>query len=46
MYGHPPPGRLWGAIAHPDQAPAKRAFDAMMRMTQMETDGIEPAVRG
>lgn len=37
---------LTQAIAHPDPAAAKRAFDAMMDMTKIDVSAIEAAVRG
>ncbi|HET8870441.1 MAG TPA: VOC family protein [Aquabacterium sp.] len=37
---------LTQAIAHPDPAAAKRAFDAMMEMTKIDVSAIEAAVRG
>ena len=40
------PAMLMKAIAHPDPATAKRAFDAMMEMTKIDISAIEAAVRG
>ncbi|MDO7896062.1 VOC family protein [Pseudomonas citrulli] len=40
------PRVLSGAVTHPDQAIAKRAFDAMMTMTKIDVAAIEAAVRG
>lgn len=40
------PRVLTQAIAHPDPAVAKRAFDAMMTMTKIDVAAIEAAVRG
>jgi 2-polyprenyl-6-hydroxyphenyl methylase/3-demethylubiquinone-9 3-methyltransferase len=40
------PRALTEAIAHPDQATAKRAFDAMMTMTRIDIAAIEAAVAG
>jgi predicted 3-demethylubiquinone-9 3-methyltransferase (glyoxalase superfamily) len=40
------PRALTAAIAHPDQAAAKRAFEAMMQMTKIDIAVIEAAVRG
>jgi predicted 3-demethylubiquinone-9 3-methyltransferase (glyoxalase superfamily) len=37
---------LMNAIAHPDPATAKRAFEAMMGMTKIDIAAIEAAVRG
>jgi 2-polyprenyl-6-hydroxyphenyl methylase/3-demethylubiquinone-9 3-methyltransferase len=37
---------LTSAIANPDPAAAKRAFDAMMEMTKIDVSAIEAAVRG
>jgi 2-polyprenyl-6-hydroxyphenyl methylase/3-demethylubiquinone-9 3-methyltransferase len=37
---------LTRAIADPDPAAAKRAFDAMMRMTKIDVSAIEAALRG
>jgi 2-polyprenyl-6-hydroxyphenyl methylase/3-demethylubiquinone-9 3-methyltransferase len=37
---------LTEAIAHPDQATAKRAFDAMMTMTRIDIAAIEAALAG
>lgn len=37
---------LTAAITHPDQAVAKRAFDAMMEMGKIDIAGIEAAVKG
>lgn len=37
---------LTQAIAHPDPAAAKRAFDAMMTMTKIDVAAIEAALRG
>lgn len=34
------------AIAHPNPATAKRAFDAMMQMTKIDIGAIEAALRG
>jgi 2-polyprenyl-6-hydroxyphenyl methylase/3-demethylubiquinone-9 3-methyltransferase len=34
------------AITHPDRAVAKRAFEAMMRMTKIDVAAIEAACRG
>ncbi|PZU55460.1 MAG: VOC family protein [Thauera sp.] len=40
------PVALMNAIAHPDPATAKRAFEAMMGMTKIDIAAIEAAVRG
>lgn len=40
------PVALTRAIASPDRAAAKRAFDAMMSMTRIEIAAIEAALRG
>lgn len=40
------PVALTQAIAHPDPAVAKRAFEAMMTMTKIDIAAIEAAVRG
>ena len=40
------PRVLTDAIAHPDPAVAKRAFDAMMTMRKIDVAAIEAAVRG
>ena len=40
------PAILMQAIAHPDPAVAKRAFDAMMEMGKIDIATIEAAVRG
>lgn len=40
------PVALTEAIAHPDPAVAKRAFEAMMTMVKIDVAGIEAAVRG
>ncbi|AKJ96805.1 MULTISPECIES: VOC family protein [Pseudomonas] len=40
------PRVLSEAVTHPDQAIAKRAFDAMMTMTKIDIAAIEAAVRG
>jgi 2-polyprenyl-6-hydroxyphenyl methylase/3-demethylubiquinone-9 3-methyltransferase len=40
------PAVLTRAIASPDPAVAKRAFDAMMQMTRIDVSAIEAAVRG
>lgn len=40
------PLALMQAIAHPDKAAAKRAFDAMMEMGKIDISAIEAAVRG
>jgi len=40
------PVALMKAIAHPDRAAAKRAFDAMMQMGKIDIAGIEAALRG
>ena len=40
------PIALTQAIAHPDPAVAKRAFDAMMTMTKIDIAAIEQACRG
>jgi 2-polyprenyl-6-hydroxyphenyl methylase/3-demethylubiquinone-9 3-methyltransferase len=37
---------LTRAIADPDPAAAKRAFDAMMEMTKIDVRAIEAALRG
>jgi len=37
---------LTQAIAHPDPAVAKRAFEAMMTMVKIDVAAIEAAVRG
>ncbi len=37
---------LTKAIAHPDPAAAKRAFDAMMQMRKIDIAAIEAALRG
>lgn len=37
---------LLNAIANPDPAAAKRAFDAMMEMTKIDVAAIEAALRG
>ncbi|WP_290637351.1 VOC family protein [Aquisalimonas sp.] len=37
---------LTEAIAHPDPAVAKRAFDAMMQMKKIDVAAIEAALRG
>lgn len=39
------PVALMNAIAHPDPATAKRAFEAMMGMTKIDIAAIEAAVR-
>jgi predicted 3-demethylubiquinone-9 3-methyltransferase (glyoxalase superfamily) len=40
------PRVLTAAIAHPDPATAKRAFEAMMQMGKIDVAAIEAAVRG
>ena len=40
------PRALTTAIAHPDPATARRAFDAMMEMGKIDIAAIEAAVRG
>lgn len=40
------PRALTAAIAHPDPAAAKRAFEAMMGMTKIDIAAIEAALRG
>lgn len=40
------PIALTQAVAHPDPAVAKRAFDAMMTMRKIDIAAIEAAVRG
>lgn len=40
------PRILTEAIAHPDKAAAKRAFEAMMDMTKIDIATIEAALRG
>ncbi len=40
------PAALMEAIADPDRAAAKRAFEAMMRMTKIDIAAIEAARRG
>jgi 2-polyprenyl-6-hydroxyphenyl methylase/3-demethylubiquinone-9 3-methyltransferase len=40
------PVALTRAIADPDPAVAKRAFEAMMRMRKIDVAAIEAAVRG
>ncbi|MGH8494331.1 MAG: VOC family protein [Moraxellaceae bacterium] len=40
------PMMLTQAIAHPDAAAAKRAFEAMMEMTKIDIATIEAALRG
>jgi predicted 3-demethylubiquinone-9 3-methyltransferase (glyoxalase superfamily) len=40
------PVALTQAIAHPNPAAAKRAFDAMMQMTKIDIQAIEAALRG
>lgn len=40
------PRVLTAAIAHPDRATAKRAFEAMMQMGKIDVAAIEAAVRG
>ena len=40
------PRVLTDAVAHPDPAVAKRAFDAMMTMRKIDVAAIEAAVRG
>jgi predicted 3-demethylubiquinone-9 3-methyltransferase (glyoxalase superfamily) len=40
------PIALMKAITNPDPAVAKRAFDAMMRMTKIDISAIEAACRG
>ena len=40
------PVALMNAIAHPDPATAKRAFEAMTGMTKIDIAAIEAAVRG
>ena len=40
------PRMLIDAIAHPDPAAAKRAFDAMMTMRKIDIAAIEAALRG
>ena len=40
------PRVLTRAIAHPDAAVAKRAFEAMMTMSRIDVAAIEAAVRG
>jgi predicted 3-demethylubiquinone-9 3-methyltransferase (glyoxalase superfamily) len=39
------PRALLDAITHPDQAAAKRAFDAMMKMAKIDIAAIEAALR-
>ncbi|WP_395703722.1 VOC family protein [Aquabacterium sp.] len=40
------PRVLSAAITHPDQAAARRAFEAMMEMTKIDIAKIEAALRG
>jgi 2-polyprenyl-6-hydroxyphenyl methylase/3-demethylubiquinone-9 3-methyltransferase len=40
------PAALTRAIAHPDPAAARRAFEAMMEMTKIDISAIEAAIRG
>lgn len=40
------PRVLSAAVTHPDTAIAKRAFEAMMRMSKIDIAAIEAAVRG
>ena len=40
------PRVLTDALAHPDRAVARRAFEAMMRMGRIDVAAIEAAVRG
>ncbi|AVU76545.1 MULTISPECIES: VOC family protein [Pseudomonas] len=40
------PRVLTAAIANPDQAAAKRAFEAMMEMTKIDIAAIEAALKG
>ena len=40
------PRALSAAIAHPDRAAAKRAFEAMMSMSKIDIAAIEAALRG
>ncbi|MDB5994508.1 MAG: hypothetical protein JWP42_1644 [Pseudomonas sp.] len=40
------PRVLTAAITHPDQATAKRAFDAMMTMKKIDIAAIEAAMKG
>jgi len=40
------PNALTQAFTGPDRAAAKRAFDAMMKMTKIDVAAIEAAVRG
>jgi 2-polyprenyl-6-hydroxyphenyl methylase/3-demethylubiquinone-9 3-methyltransferase len=40
------PRVLTSAVTHPDQAVAKRAFDAMMTMHKIDIAAIEAAVKG
>ena len=40
------PRVLTEAIAHPDRAAAKRAFDAMMTMRKIDVAAIEAALAG
>ncbi len=40
------PRILIEAIGHPDRAPAKRAFDAMMQMGKIDVARIEAALKG
>jgi predicted 3-demethylubiquinone-9 3-methyltransferase (glyoxalase superfamily) len=40
------PLALMQAIANPDKAAAKRAFDAMMEMGKIDISAIEAAIRG
>ena len=40
------PVALTRAIAHPDPAAARRAFEAMMKMTKIDVAAIEAAVHG
>lgn len=40
------PVALSQAVAHPNRAAAKRAFDAMMQMTKIDIVAIEAALRG
>jgi 2-polyprenyl-6-hydroxyphenyl methylase/3-demethylubiquinone-9 3-methyltransferase len=40
------PRVLSAAIANPDQAAAKRAFDTMMTMGKIDIAAIEAAVKG
>ena len=41
-----PPRALLAAIADPDRAAAKRAFEAMMQMSKIDIATIEAARRG